>query len=69
MEPDWVKAYETDIDFKAEMIKRMLADNDIQSLFIDKTDSSYPLIGDVEVYVKRDDIIKALKLIGEFNRD
>jgi hypothetical protein len=69
MEPDWVKAYETDNDFRAEMIKRMLADNDIQSLFIDKTDSSYPLIGDVEVYVKRDDIIKALKLIGEFNRD
>lgn len=62
MEKDWVRAYDTQQEYMAELARAVLSDNDIESVVINKKDSSYNFFGDVEVYVKRDNILKA-KLI------
>jgi len=66
MEKDWVIVYSTDKPYQAELIKRLLEDHDIDTVIINKMDSSYGTFGDVELYVKRDSILKAKKLVKEF---
>ncbi|MBW1765380.1 MAG: DUF2007 domain-containing protein [Deltaproteobacteria bacterium] len=65
MEKDWVVAYSTNQIYQAEILKEVLSDHDIESIIINKQDSVYKF-GDVEVYVKRDQILKAKKLVQEF---
>ncbi|MBL7110746.1 MAG: DUF2007 domain-containing protein [Bacteroidales bacterium] len=65
MEKDWVIAYSTNQLYQAEIFKEVLSDHDIESIIINKQDSAYKF-GDVEVYVKRDHILKAKKLVQEF---
>ena len=52
--------------FKTEMARQMLTDHNIQSFLVNKQDSAYK-IGVVELYVNRDDVIRAKKLIQEFD--
>lgn len=54
--------------YLAELAKQMLADHDIEAVVINKRDSSYNAFGDIEVCVNRDNMIKALLLIKEFER-
>lgn len=65
MEKDWVVAYSTNQTYQAEIFKEVLSDHNIESIIINKQDSTYKF-GDVEVYVKRDQILKAKKLVQEF---
>jgi len=65
MEKDWVLAYSTNQLYQAEILKEVLGDNNIESIIINKQDSAYKF-GDIEVYVKRDNILRAKKLIEEF---
>jgi hypothetical protein len=65
MEKDWVLVFSTAKLYLAEMAKSVLEDNDIHVVIINKQDSFY-LIGDIEVYVKPDDIIRAKFLIKDF---
>ena len=51
--------------YKATLVKHMLADHNIQSFLVNKQDSAYKF-GVVELYVNRDDVIRAKKLIQEF---
>lgn len=65
MEKDWVIVYTTNKMYQAEFFSEVLADHDIGSFVINKQDSSYKF-GNVEVYVKRDNILKAKMLVKEF---
>ena len=65
MEKDWVVAYSTNKTYQAEIFKEVLSDHDIESIIINKQDSTYKF-GDIEVYVKQDQILKAKKLVQEF---
>jgi len=68
MEKDWVIVYTTNQIFQAELLKRNLGDNDIEAVIINKMDSSYVnRIGDIEIYVKRNNILRAKKLAKEFD--
>lgn len=63
MEKDWVTIFSTDKEYQAHIIKDMLEDNEIQAVLINKHDSAYVTIGDVEVYVKKENVVKARHLI------
>jgi len=65
MNEDLVRVYIAGQDYKALLVKQMLADNDIESFILNKKDSSYSF-GDIEVYVNRDEVIRAKRLISEF---
>jgi hypothetical protein len=66
MDEDWVLIFETNKDFEAELIKGMLKEHDIEAFVMNKQDSLY-LIGNFEIYVTRDDVMKAKTLILNFN--
>jgi len=66
MDTNWTSIYSTDQLYIAELAKQMLLDNDIEAVVVNKRDSTYNTFGDIEVYVKRDHVIRALKLIKEF---
>ena len=55
---DWVCIYTSQKLQDAEIIKGLLSFNEINSVVINKQDSSY-MFGDCEVYVNRDDVVKA----------
>ena len=63
MEKDWVIAYETKQEYLAEIARTVLFDNDIESVIINKKDSIYNTIGDIEIYVNRDNLIKAKQIL------
>ena len=65
MEKDWIIAYSTNQLYQAEIFREVLSDHNIESIIINKQDSAYKF-GDVEVYVKRDHILMAKKLVEEF---
>ena len=53
--------------YEIELIRGMLLENDIESYIVNKQDSSY-LIGDIELYVSIDAIMKAKQLISKFDQ-
>ena len=65
MTSDKALAYTTNVLFEAELLKSYLADREINAFLLNKMDSAYHF-GEIEIYVFRDDIIRAKKLIGEY---
>jgi hypothetical protein len=65
MYDNWESVYSTNQSYDAEIIKTMMADNDIECVIMNKQDSTYG-IGEIELYVMAEDIIKAKQLIQEF---
>ena len=51
-------------DYKAQIALDILENEDINAIVINKQDSSYLMFGGIELYVKHEDVINALKLIG-----
>ncbi len=64
MESNWSIIFNTGKLYMAEMAKAILEDNDIEVIVMNKQDSFY-LIGDIEVYVKPEDVIRAKFLIKD----
>ncbi len=62
MDNDWTLAYSGSNEFKLEILKDMLENEGIQAVIISKKDSSF-LYGPVELYVHKDNLIKAKQLI------
>ncbi len=65
MEKDWEIAKVFIKLYLAEIAKEVLADNNIESVIINKKDSSYQSFGDIELYVNKNNIEKAKELIKE----
>jgi hypothetical protein len=63
MEKDWVCAFRTQTDYLAEIAKDVLAGEGIQAVVINKQDTNYHF-GNVELYVKRDHIVRAKHLLS-----
>jgi hypothetical protein len=47
----WCKIYTTDSYAEANIIKGMLEENSIQAILLNKQDSSYLFLGEIELYV------------------
>ncbi len=65
MTGDQVHIYSAGTPYLAELVRQMLANYDIQSFIVNKQDSFYKF-GEIELYVNRDQVIRAKKLIAEF---
>jgi len=61
---DWVSIYTSQKLQDAEMVKGLLSFNEINSVVINKQDSSY-MFGDFEVHVNRNDVVKAKFVLKE----
>jgi hypothetical protein len=52
--------------YRAEILKALLEEENIPSVIINKQDSSYLIFGEIEVYVRRDDILQAKTIVNRF---
>lgn len=66
MEKDWQAIYSSDKPHSIEMVKGLLSGCEIKSIEINKQDSSY-LFGEIDLYVKSENVIKAKYLIEKNN--
>lgn len=66
MESGWQCIYFNNQMHKIEIVKAVLDDQDIKAVVVDKRDSSYFMVGDIEIYVSNEDAILA-KIIIEQN--
>ena len=64
MEIDWVMVYSADNPQSIVMIKSTLETNSIDSVEMDKQDSGYK-IGDMELYVRKENVMRAKYLIDK----
>jgi hypothetical protein len=64
MENDWVKVYSSGYIHQVEIVKALLEENDIESVILNKQDSSY-FFGEIDLYISNTDIIKAKQIINE----
>jgi hypothetical protein len=62
---EWVKIYSTAEIYKIEIIKAILAEQNIQAFEVNKKDSSYGAFGTIELYVQPENIIKAKHIISK----
>ncbi len=65
MKGDQVYIHSTGTLYLAELIRQMLAEHEIPTYILNKQDSFYKF-GDIELYANRDHVMRAKKLIAEF---
>ncbi len=66
MESGWQCIYFNNQMHKIEIVRAVLDDQEIKTVVVDKRDSSYFMVGDIEIYVSNEDAILA-KIIIEQN--
>ncbi len=66
MENDWISIFSSGQPHLIEMAKGILLENQIESVVVDKRDSAYITIGELELFVRDRDVMKA-KFILEKN--
>lgn len=63
----WEKVFSTNTPYQAEIMKALLEKENITSVIINKQDSSYLVFGEIEVYVKCEDMLRAKQIADKFN--
>lgn len=59
----WQKVFSAFESYKAEIVKDVLESNGLNPVIINKKDSSYASIGQIEVHVVAEEVIKSLNII------
>jgi len=63
MDENWEKVYTAAKAYEIEIIKGLLAENNIESVDLSTKDSSF-LFGSIDLYVHKDDLTKASDIIS-----
>lgn len=63
---DWTSVYETDQMYRAELVKDLLNNEDVDAVIFNQKDSSY-LFGSIRVMVKPADREKAAEIVKSIN--
>jgi len=63
---NWKCVYATDQEYKAELVKGFLFNENIEAVIYNKKDSAYVIFGEVKVYVQPEDEHLAVELIKGF---
>ena len=62
MEDNWVKIHSSSLNYEAAIIAASLEENNIATIVLDKSDSSYGF-GQTEVYVDEKNVLQAKHII------
>ncbi len=69
-ENPWELLFSSDKSYRIEILKSLLEEEDIAAVILNHQDSSYVLLGEVELYVKRNDMMPARLVLTKFlNRE
>ena len=61
----WDKIFSTKNLAEASIIQGLLAENEVPVQILNKQDSSYPMFGDIQLYVPHDMVLFARELIDQ----
>ncbi|MDR2847670.1 MAG: DUF2007 domain-containing protein [Bacteroidales bacterium] len=64
---NWICVYTTNQRYRAEIVKNLLGEENIEAVILDKKDSSYTVFGEIEVFVPPEDQNFAEELIKSAN--
>lgn len=63
---DWTIVYKASISSRAEIVKGVLKDRDIEAVIVNKKDSTvHTSHGQIEVLVPNDHLLKAIKIVKD----
>jgi hypothetical protein len=62
-EQEWIKVFETTRMHQALIVQSVLQEHEIESVILNKQDSSYIIFGEIHVMVKLEDSIEAINII------
>ena len=65
MEKDWVCVFRSEQNQTAEIAREVLENDEINCVLMNEHDSTFPSIGEVEIWVHKDFETKALDLLKE----
>ncbi|UZD21041.1 DUF2007 domain-containing protein [Algoriphagus halophytocola] len=60
---NWIKVFESPMQVRAEIVKGVLEEHQIQAVVLNKKETVYQIFGQHEVLVQKDDVIAANNLI------
>ncbi|MBS1527206.1 MAG: DUF2007 domain-containing protein [Bacteroidetes bacterium] len=61
MEKNWIRIFTSTNYYQAEIVKQMLIENQIDTVLLNKQDSSHRTFGDIEVYIHQQDFSDAIE--------
>lgn len=63
MEKNWIKIFTSTNYFEAEIVKQMLIEHQIDTVLLNKQDSSHRTFGDIEVYIHQKNFSNAIEVM------
>lgn len=61
----WSKVYESKQPYRTEIVKDILEQKGIKAIVLNRKDSAYDIFGQLEVHVKAEKVLTALKIIED----
>ena len=62
---NWVRVYSSTNLQHIELLKHILKENDIDAIVMNKQDSFYITIGEIDLMVKGEEVLRSKKIISE----
>jgi hypothetical protein len=62
----WEIVYSSPLLYKVEILHALLEEEEIPSVIINKKDSAYMSFGEIELYVRREDVLNAMQTVTKF---
>ncbi len=69
MDESWVKIYANTFGPKVDLIKLQLQNEGIMAIILNQQDSAHVHIGEIELHVNRDNVIRAKRLIETWENE
>jgi hypothetical protein len=63
---EWISIFKDKDQYKVELIKNELINNDIEAVVLNKVDHNYPILGFSELRVMMDDKVRAEVLVNQY---
>ena len=62
----WELLFTSDKAYRVEILKSLLEEEDISSVVMNKQDSSYLIFGEIQLLVRRSEILRAEQILNKF---
>ena len=63
MEKNWITIFTSPDFYRSEIVKQVLIEHQIETVLINKQDSSHRSFGDIEVYIHQENFSNAIEII------
>ena len=63
MKKNWVRIFTSADFYEAEMVKQVLTEHRIETVLMNKQDSSHRTFGDIEVYIHQENFSNAIEIM------